>query len=44
MKLRLQADADLNQRIVAGLWRMAPAIGLHSEAKCEGKSDLEVLI
>jgi len=45
MKLRLQADADLNQRIVAGLRRLEPAIDLQSAAEAifEGKSDLEVL-
>jgi hypothetical protein len=45
MKLRLQADADLNQRIVAGLKRLEPAIDFESaeEAKLRGKPDLEVL-
>jgi len=45
MKLRFQADADLNQRIVAALRRLEPAIDLQTagQAMLEGKSDPEVL-
>ena len=45
MKLRLQADADFNQRIVAGVRRLEPAIDLNStsEGMFFGKPDLEVL-
>lgn len=45
MKLRFQADADLNQRIVAALRRLEPAIDCQTAgtASLEGKSDAEVL-
>ena len=45
MKLRFQADADLNQRIVAGVQRLEPAIDLQTagHAMLEGKADPEVL-
>ncbi len=45
MKLRLQADADLNQHIVAGLRRLERAIdiGTADEANLRGKPDPEVL-
>ena len=45
MKLRFQADADLNQRIVAGVRRLEPAIDLQTagHAMLEGKADPEVL-
>lgn len=45
MKLRLQADADLNQRIVAGMQRVEPAIEFQSAgpAALEGKADPVVL-
>ncbi|HEV7403043.1 MAG TPA: DUF5615 family PIN-like protein [Chthoniobacteraceae bacterium] len=45
MKLRLQADADFNQRIVAGVLRLEPAIDLLSsnESSLAGRPDPEVL-
>ena len=45
MKLRFQADADLNQRIVAGVRRLEPAMDLQTagHAMLEGKADPEVL-
>ncbi len=45
MKLRLQADADLNQRIIAGVWRLEPAIDFQTatQAALEGRTDPEVL-
>lgn len=45
MKLRFQADADLNQRIVVGLWRLEPSIDVRTagEAALEGQLDPEVL-
>jgi len=45
MKLRFQADADLNQRIVAGVQRLEPAIDFRTagQAALEAKSDAEVL-
>lgn len=45
MKLRLQADADFNQRIVAGVLRLEPAIDLSSASDgiFFAKPDLEVL-
>ena len=45
MKLRFQADADFNHRIVAGLRRLEPVIDLQTagQATLEGKADPEVL-
>ena len=45
MKLRFQADADLNQRIVAGVLRLEPAIDFLTagQANLGAKTDLEVL-
>ena len=45
MKLRLQADADLNQRIVAGVWRLEPAVDFQTATQgvLEGRTDPEVL-
>jgi hypothetical protein len=45
MKLRLQADADFNQRVVAGVLRLEPAVDLTTadEAMLRGKRDPEVL-
>lgn len=45
MKLRFQADADLNQRIVAGVQRLEPAIDFRTagQAALEAKADPEVL-
>ena len=45
MRLRLQADADLNQRIVAGVRRLEPAIDFQTagQAALESRVDPEVL-
>lgn len=45
MKPRFQADADLNQRIVAGVMRLEPAIDFQmaTQAKIEGLLDPDVL-
>lgn len=45
MKVRLQADADLNQRIVTGLRRLEPAVDFQTAASAalEGKLDPEIL-
>lgn len=45
MKLRLQADADLSQRIVAGVWRLEPALDFQTAVRAglEGKTDPQVL-
>ena len=45
MKLRFQADADFNQKIVAGLRRREPAIDFQSalEGSVIGRLDPEVL-
>ena len=45
MKVRFQADADLNEEIVAGLLRRAPEIDFQtaSEANLRGLPDPEVL-
>ena len=45
MKLRRQADADLNQRIVTGLRRLEPAVDFQTAAAAalEGKLDPDVL-
>ena len=45
MKIRFQADADLNEDIVLGLARLEPQIDFQtaSEAGLRGLSDLEVL-
>lgn len=45
MKPRFQADADLNQRIVAGVVRLEPAIDFQTaaQASLEGRTDTEVL-
>jgi predicted nuclease of predicted toxin-antitoxin system len=45
MKIRFQADADLNEDIVLGLTRLEPQIDFQtaSEAGLRGLSDLEVL-
>jgi len=46
MKVRFQADADLNRRIVVGVRRREPTIDLRSarEADVAGRSDPEVLL
>ncbi|WP_316430406.1 DUF5615 family PIN-like protein [Leptolyngbya sp. NK1-12] len=45
MKLRFQADADLNQTIVTGIIRRAPEIDFETSnaSNLSGLSDLEVL-
>ena len=45
MKVRYQADADLNEDIVTGVRRRAPAIDFQTarEARLEGLDDSEVL-
>jgi predicted nuclease of predicted toxin-antitoxin system len=45
MKIRFQADADLNEDIVLGLTRLEPQIDFQTarEAGLRGLSDLEVL-
>ena len=45
MKLRLQADADLNQQIVTGLRRLEPSADFQTagSAALEGKLDPDVL-
>ena len=45
MKLRLQADADLNHQIVTGLRRLEPSIDFQTAgaAALDGKLDPEVL-
>ena len=45
MKVRYQADTDLNEDILAGVQRRAPEIDFQtaSEAELENLSDLEVL-
>jgi len=45
MKVRFQADADLNRRIVVGVRRREPAIDFRSarEADVAGRGDPEVL-
>lgn len=45
MKIRYQADADLNQNIVTGVLRREPAIDFQTAtaAKLEGVKDIEVL-
>ena len=45
MKIRYQADADLNADIVVGVWRREPMIDFQSadEAGLEGISDPDVL-
>ncbi len=45
MRPRFQADADLNQRIVAGVLRLEPVIDFQTAAQAglEGLSDPEVL-
>jgi uncharacterized protein DUF5615 len=45
MKIRFQADADLNEDIVLGLMRQEPSIDFQTatEADLRGLSDLEVL-
>lgn len=45
MKPRFQADADLDQRIVAGLARLEPAVDFQTahEARLEGLPDEQVL-
>ncbi|MBE9044984.1 DUF5615 family PIN-like protein [Pleurocapsales cyanobacterium LEGE 10410] len=45
MKIRYQADADLNQNIVSGVIRREPAIDFQTAptAKLEGVKDIEVL-
>jgi predicted nuclease of predicted toxin-antitoxin system len=45
MKVRYQADADLNQKIVAAVLRLEPTIDFHTShaASLEGVEDREVL-
>ncbi|KKD38723.1 MAG: DUF5615 family PIN-like protein [Limnoraphis robusta] len=45
MSIRYQADADLNQAIVTGIWRREPAIDFQTAfaAGLEGVKDAEVL-
>lgn len=45
MKIRYQADADLNQNIVTGILRVEPTIDFQTAtaAKLEGVKDIEVL-
>ena len=45
MKIRFQADADLNEEIVAGVLRRTPEIDFQtaSEARLRGVPDIEVL-
>ncbi len=45
MKIRFQADADLNENIIAGLQRREPGIDFRTaaEAGLRGLSDFEVL-
>ncbi len=45
MKIRYQADADLNQNIVTGVLRREPTIDFQTAtaAKLEGVKDTEVL-
>jgi hypothetical protein len=45
MRVRFQADADLDGRIIRGLRRLAPEIDLRTaaEAGLSGLGDLEVL-